>query len=177
MTARWSGATQSKRLLLLMLSIGLLGSGIAVGWFKGNRQTALPCSNASTLGRIEDFCIGGYALVASYDALPVANQRELFSLQSKLPISNRGFEGFADSKGQFRVKGDWLKRTHVIVDIHSAASSVYPKRWQNLRTFLQDLDKIFEADTAKQYSKNSPPACNPSNARALVKLRQLPGCR
>jgi hypothetical protein len=157
-----------------MLLIALIAPAAALALSRSKRENVLPCSNASRLGRIEDFCIGGYALVASYDALPVANQRELFSLQTKLPISKKGFQGFADSGGQFRVKGNWLQRTHVVVDIHSAASQIYPKKWQNVQTFLAHLDKIFNADIAKKFPKNSRASCDPANARALVKLHEEP---
>jgi hypothetical protein len=175
MKSWWGRRSGSERLilgaggLLLLVAISLFPRQQMLG-----RTPTLPCSNDGGLGTIDGVCVGGYYVVASYDALPVVNQRELFRLQKDLPILNKGFVGLVDSLGQFRVKGNWLQRTNVIVDIEAAASFDYPERWPTVQKFLRDLGDPFNAAAKNKSSKDNKASCDPTNAWTLLKLREEP---
>lgn len=173
MSARFSKISTRRR-LTLFLTIGVLATASVIGWSKSRRVTLLPCSSESSFGRIDDFCVGGYSIAASYDALPVDNQRELFRLQSTLPNGNKGFVGFVDSEGQFRVKGNWKKRTNVIFDFQITAVVSSPERWPLIQKPLNDLESVFFLDAKERSPKDNNPNCDPNNAWTLLKLREEP---
>ncbi len=164
----------TRQKLALVLTIGAIGTVSVIGWSKSRRVTLLPCSSESSFGRIDDFCVGGYSIAASYDALPVDNQRELFRLQSTLPSGNKGFVGFVDNEGQFRVKGDWNKRTNVIFDFQISAVVSSPQRWQLIQKPLKDLESVFSLDAKVKSPKDNKPSCDPTNAWTLLKLQEEP---
>lgn len=166
----------SRRVLgvVLLGAVGIFGTSAAIFWSKSHTVVQLPCSNESRLGTIESVCIGGYAIVAGYDALSEDNQRELFRLQVELPIGRKGFVGRVDSQGQFRVNGNWDQRTDVIVDIESAATFDYPERWPSVQPLFVELRKPFSVEAKKKSPKDNKPSCDPTNAWTLLKLREEP---
>jgi hypothetical protein len=170
-----STKTRSTRGFIVLTAGLFFAFVLAFVWLK-SRPTATPtCSNNGGLGTIDGVCVGGYSIVASYDALPVANQRELFRLQNELPIDNKkGFVATVDSQGQLRVNGDWLYRTNVIVDVEAAASFDYPERWPAVQKFLRELGDPFYAEAKKKSPKGNKASCDPTNAWTLLKLREEP---
>jgi hypothetical protein len=166
----------SRRVLgvALLGAAGIIGISAATFWAKSQKVEELPCSDESRLGTIESVCIGGYALVAGYDALAEDNQRELFRLQVELPIGRKGFVGRVDSQGRFRVDGNWDHRTNVIVDIESAATFDYPERWPAVQPLFVELRKPFSAEAKKKSPKGNKASCDPTNAWTLLKLREEP---
>jgi hypothetical protein len=166
----------SRRVLgvALLGAVGVFGTTAAIFWSKSKTVEVLPCSNESRLGTVESVCIGGYALVAGYDALSEYNQRELFRLQVDLPIGRKGFIGRVDSQGQFRVDGNWDQRTDVIVDIESAATFDYPERWPAVQPLFVELRKPFSVEAKKKSPKGNKASCDPTNAWTLLKLREEP---
>ena len=125
------------------LFAGLLCIASIVAWTQRSDNEPLPCSNDGPAGTIDGVCVGGYSLVASYDALPKANQRELFRLQERLPAFESGFKGSVDSTGQFRIGGNWERRTNVVVDLETEATFTSPKNWPTVQTFLRGLGEPF----------------------------------
>lgn len=165
--ARWASCS-------LLVAVIAVASGFTYLQAKGSSEELMPCSSRGYFGVIEDFCIGGYALVASYDALPKANQRETFRLQKLLPISNGGFVGSVDTQGQFRVEGDWETRTKVIADLEVTARLNSPERWPTVQTLLKELVNLAYAESRDQQPSSSKASCDPTNGWTLLKLREEP---
>ncbi len=163
--ARWS---------LTALFAGLLCIASIVAWTQRSDSELLPCSNDGPAGTIDGVCVGGYFLVASYDALPKANQRELFRLQERLPAFESGFKGSVDSTGQFRIGGNWERRTNVVVDLESEATFSSPKNWPTVQTFLRDLGEPFYEAAKTKATQDNKASCDPTNGWTLLKLREEP---
>lgn len=181
MSDQHSGPSRSVRLGVLILIVAATAAGSLLVRSRTGGPSKFPCSAETELGAIQDVCVAGYSIVASYDALPASNQKELFRLQQALPIINPGFTGSVDSSGQFRVTGDKFQRkagerlqTEVIVDVNEAATFDYPERWPTVQKFLVDVKKPFFTETKKKSSKGNKASCDPTNAWTLLKLREEP---
>lgn len=162
------------RWLAICLFSGALAAAGVFTWARIRSVSSLPCLNSAELGTIEDVCVSGYSIAASYDALSEVNQRELFSLRDQLPILHPGFTGTVDSQGQFRIKGNRLLRTEVVVDIDSVTTFDHPERWPTVQEFLRDLGGPFSAAAKKNSPKDNKASCDPTNAWTLLKLREEP---
>jgi hypothetical protein len=181
MNDQQSGPSQAVRLGVLVLIIAAIAAGSLIVRSRTAAASKFACSAETELGAIEDVCVAGYSLVASYDALPPSNQKELFRLQEELPIIKPGFTGSVDSSGQFRVTGDEFQRkagerlrTEVIVDVHETASFDNPERWQTVQEFLVDVKRPFSSEAKKKSPKGNKASCDPTNAWTLLKLSEEP---